>query len=74
MYGPAENSFDRIAAGWRVILGIDTISPYQVALCMAWLKIARESYQHKDDNLRDLLGYTLNAADIWEGNDDALDG
>lgn len=39
-YGPPSENFQRIAAGWSVILGND-ISPDQVALCMAWLKIAR---------------------------------
>lgn len=39
-YGPPSENFDRIAQGWSVILGKD-VSSDQVALCMAWLKIAR---------------------------------
>lgn len=39
-YGPPEENFARIARGWEVILGAQ-ITPEQVALCMAWLKIAR---------------------------------
>lgn len=39
-YGPPEVNFKRIAAGWSVILSAD-VDAEQVALCMAWLKIAR---------------------------------
>lgn len=39
-YGSAEDNFARIAAGWGVVLETP-ISSQQVALCMAWLKIAR---------------------------------
>jgi hypothetical protein len=46
-YGPRNDAYDhprpnheRIAAGWSLILQTD-VSPGQVALCMAWLKIAR---------------------------------
>lgn len=39
-YGPPEVNFLRIAKGWSVILQTG-VTPEQVALCMAWLKIAR---------------------------------
>ena len=39
-YGTPQDNFARIAAGWSVILGQE-VDPDQVALCMAWLKIAR---------------------------------
>jgi hypothetical protein len=39
-YGPPEEKFARIATGWETILGT-SVSPEQVSLCMAWLKIAR---------------------------------
>lgn len=55
-YGDARLSFDNIATGWEVILG-SKVSGRQVALCMAWLKICRESNSHKRDNLVDLAGY-----------------
>ena len=55
-YGPAENSFERIARGWSVILGQE-LTAEQVALCMIWLKIARELVVPKRDNLVDICGY-----------------
>ena len=52
---PLDN-FNRIKKGWEVILGID-ITEEQVGLAMAWVKIARETYMHKRDNLTDGAGY-----------------
>lgn len=52
---PLDN-FNRIKKGWEVIFGID-ITEEQVGLAMAWVKIARESYRHKRDNLTDGAGY-----------------
>lgn len=52
---PLDN-FKRIKKGWEVIFGID-ITEEQVGLAMAWVKIAREVYQHKRDNLVDGAGY-----------------
>lgn len=48
-YGSPRDNFGRIAQGWSVILGQDITLP-QVALCMAWLKIARlvQTPNHKD--------------------------
>lgn len=48
-YGPPEENFRRIAAGWSVILSRD-VDMFEVALCMAWLKVARlvESPRHRD--------------------------
>lgn len=39
-YGSPYKNHADIAAGWSVILG-KQITPAEVALCMAWLKIAR---------------------------------
>ena len=55
-YGGAQLSFARIATGWEVILR-SKVSAEQVALCMAWLKLVRETNSHKRDNLVDLAGY-----------------
>lgn len=52
---PLDN-FARIKKGWEVIFGID-ITEEQVGLAMVWLKIAREAYKHKRDNLTDGAGY-----------------
>lgn len=52
---PLDN-FNRIKKGWEVIFGFE-ITEEQVGLAMAWVKIAREVYKHKRDNLVDGAGY-----------------
>jgi len=52
---PLDN-FNRIKKGWEVIFDTE-ITEEQVGLAMAWVKIARESYMHKRDNLTDGAGY-----------------
>lgn len=56
-YGPPEENFARIADLWAVVLGVD-VSPAQVALCMAQLKVARliNSPDHGDSWV-DAAGY-----------------
>ena len=57
-YGTPQKNLERIAAGWEQILDVP-IRPDQVALCMAWLKMARliNSPEHRDSWV-DLAGYT----------------
>ena len=64
-YGSALVNHERIAAGWRVILDKQDITPGQVATCMAWLKIARlvESPAHEDSWV-DLAGYAALAGEM----------
>ena len=57
-YGSVEVSFNQSAKIWSGILNTD-VTPEQVALCMIGLKLQRESFSHKEDNLVDLVGYTL---------------
>jgi hypothetical protein len=53
-----ERNFARIAQCWSAIL--DTlVTPEQVGLMMVGLKLVREAYSHQDDNLVDIIGYTL---------------
>jgi hypothetical protein len=52
---PLDN-FERIAAIWSVVLGIK-VTPEQVGLCMVGVKLAREAYLPKRDNLVDGAGY-----------------
>lgn len=52
---PLDN-FNRIKRGWEVIFDCE-ITEEQVGLAMTWVKIARESYRHKRDNLTDGAGY-----------------
>ena len=52
---PLDN-FNKIKTGWEVIFGVE-LTEEQVGLAMAWVKIAREVYKHKRDNLVDTVGY-----------------
>ena len=63
-YGEPIDNFERIAAGWRVLLGAD-VTPHQVALCMAWLKMARlcETPTHEDSYV-DAAAYAALAAQL----------
>jgi len=65
-YGaPAEN-FERVAAGWRVILGAD-VTPSQVALCLAWLKTARlVNTPTHEDSFVDMAAYAALAGELAE--------
>ena len=55
-YGPPEKNFFDIAVVWTVILG-HPVTPYQVALCMAGLKLVRSAKGHHEDSLKDGAGY-----------------
>jgi hypothetical protein len=59
---PLENH-QRIAKIWEVILGI-TIEPYQVALCMAGMKLARLAHNPLDDSFIDGAAYLAIAGEI----------
>jgi hypothetical protein len=63
-YGDAFEMHRRIGAGWSEILGVN-VSPAQVALCMAWLKISRliETPDHLDSFV-DLVAYGALAGEI----------
>lgn len=63
-YGDAYEMHRRIAAGWTEIIGVN-VSPSQVALCMAWLKISRlvETPDHLDSFV-DLVAYGALAGEI----------
>jgi hypothetical protein len=67
---PFENH-QRIAKIWSVILHQE-IEPYQVALCMAGLKIARLAYNPLDDSFIDGAAYLAISAEIvGKGETDA---
>jgi len=57
LYGKAEDNAAKIAVGWSVIFGCE-VTESQVALAMAWLKIARliDNPKHEDSWV-DLAGY-----------------
>jgi hypothetical protein len=55
-YGPAKESFDKIAAGWEVIFGVG-VTAHQVALAMIWLKSVRALNGYQRDSFVDIAGY-----------------
>jgi len=55
-YGHPVESHKQYALAWSAILRVE-VSPKQVALCMAALKLVREGHRHKADNLDDAHGY-----------------
>ncbi len=55
-YGSVSDNFSNIAKMWSVIIGKE-VTKEQVGLCMCAVKIARQIYKPKRDNLVDLAGY-----------------
>lgn len=55
-YGAPEDNFAITAELWSAYLG-HSIKPEDVVAMMILLKLAREKYQHKRDNLVDVAGY-----------------
>jgi hypothetical protein len=55
-YGTATANFNTIAQLWSTVLKTP-ITAEQVGLCMIQVKIAREMYKPKRDNLVDIAGY-----------------
>ena len=64
-YGSPKENFKRIADGWAVILQAD-VSAEQVALCMAWLKIARLVNGPHEDSYVDAAAYMALAGELGE--------
>jgi hypothetical protein len=66
-YGDALENLSRIATGWSVIAGTP-ITAAQVAMMMAWLKMARVASAAPGDNAEDsyvdLLGYGALACEL----------
>lgn len=55
-YGSPKPSFIKTAAMWSAYLGTP-ITARQVCMCLALLKISRDSFRPKRDNLVDIPGY-----------------
>ena len=64
-YGSPEDNFSVIAALWTAYTGTD-ITPKDVAMMMALLKIARAKAGSKPDTYIDLAGYAACGAEISE--------
>lgn len=66
-YGPPEDSFGDTAKVWAVILGTP-VEAWQVALCLAGLKVVRaKASPTHGDNWADLAGYAACGAELSEG-------
>ena len=62
-YGQPEDNFSTIAELWSVYLRHE-VQPFDVAMMMALLKIARaRNDEYNEDNLVDLAGYAACAAE-----------
>lgn len=55
-YGTVAQNFGLIAKLWSPILGVE-VTPEQVGLCMVQVKVARQIFKPKRDNLVDGAGY-----------------
>lgn len=64
LYGKPEDGFAGIAAIWSVLLG-RKVASYEVALCLAALKLVRAmNSPHHADNWADLAGYAACGAEL----------
>jgi len=60
-YGPAKESFERIASVWNSVLFKrlkEPVTGHDVALCMIGLKLCREANKPHRDNRVDINGYS----------------
>lgn len=64
-YGPMKEQFNKTAIMWSVILN-QNVTAHQVCLCMMALKLNREAFKTKPDNLIDAIGYAEIACLIKE--------
>ena len=55
-YGHPRENLELTAALWAPILGVE-VTAEQVALCQIQLKVARECFKPKRDNLTDIAGW-----------------
>jgi hypothetical protein len=56
-YGHPFDDFSKTGQLWAPILGLDKVTPEQVALCLIQVKVAREIHAPKRDNRTDMAGY-----------------
>ena len=62
-YGDKLTNHQNIAALWSVFLR-KNITPHDVAMCMALVKVARLMHAHKKDSYLDLAAYAAIAGEI----------
>ncbi len=57
-YGPPVESWREVARLWSEVLG-HKVTASDALRCMIAMKLSREKFKHKRDNLTDIAGYTL---------------
>lgn len=62
-YGDKYVNHKNISKLWSIFLNKE-ISPHDVAICMALIKIARMKHSHKKDNYIDLAAYAAIAYEV----------
>ena len=62
-YGDKLTNHQNIAALWSIFLR-KTMTPHDVAMCMALVKVARLMHAHKKDSYLDLAAYAAIAGEI----------
>ena len=69
-YGTVTANFNTIADLWSTTLKSilkENITPEQVGLCMIQVKVARQMYKPKKDNLVDIAGYAATLEKLEKG-------
>jgi len=64
-YGDKLTNHENIAALWSIFLR-KKLTPHDVAMCMALVKVARLMHAHKQDSYIDLASYAAIAGEIDE--------
>jgi len=64
-YGDKLTNHENIAALWSIFLR-KKLTPHDVAMCMALVKVARLMHAHKSDSYIDLAAYAAIAGEIDE--------
>mgnify|MGYP005998496705 CR=1 FL=1 len=65
-YGSVTDNFGTTASLWSTILDKE-ITPEQVGLCMIALKVSRQMFKFKRDNLTDIAGYAATLEKLEKG-------
>lgn len=63
MYGAPEDSFSTIAKYWSVYKGVE-FTCMDVAMMLSLMKFGRQQHKPKHDNMVDICGYVICAADL----------
>ncbi len=72
-YGHPYDDFSKTAAFWSTYKGVE-FTPEDVALMMVLLKLSRQMFRPKRDNMVDVCGYAECCQRIIEGVPDVIKG